>query len=296
LEWKQAVEYLSSAVETPQSNWRNLDYPVVLNALTGWLNSSITEVKGVAESAYEASRRRVVFLFNNDYTLTLGTGITPTIARMSKQVTGDQPLPFEGMLAENWDYVRAVNGWRRRENLSNEDLDNFLLRLSEEVGEFPTLILPLICILDNLEENLKYASAIEALGPAGNDKKKQDEDNESWIRFLNLFSEEKMQKTIDTLGLDLILCDDYEYMSEHCDYSRFLNLLGNLDGGERIHKSIDSFFDSGHLPDGTFFCAVYDLDPEEEILFNKLASECGLNAGPWQEGKFEATGDVYLVP
>jgi hypothetical protein len=116
LEWKQAVDALSSEVHASKADKRgNLNPSIILNALTGWLNSSVTEDRNMAVSAYEAFSRRVAFLFRNDYILTLGTGITPTIARMSKQVTGDQPLPFEGMLAENWDYVRSLS-WKIRTN------------------------------------------------------------------------------------------------------------------------------------------------------------------------------------
>jgi hypothetical protein len=288
LEWKQAVDYLSSAVEAPESNWRNLEYPVVLNALTGWLNSSITEDNGGAVSAYEAFGRRVVFLFNNDYTLTVGTGITPTIARLSKEITGDQPLPFEGMLAENWDYVRAVNGWRRRENLSNEDLDNFLITIAEEVGEFPTLVLPLISEI----EELPY------LKEGNHGSLNSSKDYPTWIRFLNLFTEEKMQKTIDTLGLSLLVCDNDEYMSEHCDWSRLISLTVKLEESDDLSQVkrdwVEGIDDWDHLPDGTFFAVVYDLYPDEQRSFKKLASECGLDAGPWQEGKFVAEGDIYF--
>jgi hypothetical protein len=288
LEWKQAVEYLSSAVEAPESNWRNLEYPVVLNALTGWLNSSLTE--GYSESAYEAFSKRVVFLFNNDYTLTLGTGITPTIARLSKEITRDQSLPFEGMLAESWDYVRAVNGWRRRENLSNEDLDNFLITIAEEVGEFPTLVLPLKSEI----EELPY------LKEDNHGLLKSSKDYPTWIRFLDLFTEEKMQKTIDTLGLSLIVCDNDEYVSEHCDKSRLLSLKSKLYWDESSDLSLakrdwlEAFDEMNYLPDGTLSAVVYDLDTDEERSLRKLASEFGLDAGPWQEGKFVAEGDVWF--
>ena len=96
----------------------------------------------MAVGEYEAVSRREVFLFNNDYTLTIRTGMTPTIARLSQEIALDLPLPFTGILGENWENMRAVYGWRRNENLSNEDLGNFLLTLSEELGESPTLILP----------------------------------------------------------------------------------------------------------------------------------------------------------
>ena len=290
MEWKQAVDYLSSEVEAFQGNWDNVDFPLVLNAITGWLNSSITADKGMAESAYEAFSRRVVFLFNNVYTLTLGTGITPTIARLSEQVTGDQPLPFEGMLKQNWEHSRAVNGWRRNENLSNEDLDNFLLTLSEEIGETPALILPLKSEIEELpflkEDHL--------------DPLKIPKDYPTWIRFLNLFTEEKMQKTMDTLGMYVIVCDNDEYISAHCDHSRLLSLQSELYWDESSDLSqakrdwLEAFDEMNYLPDGTLSAVVYDLDADEERSLRKLASEFGLDAGPWQEGKFVARGDVWF--
>ena len=284
MEWKEAVDALSYEVHASKADKRdNLNPSIILNALTGWLNSSITEDNGWNVSAYEAFGRRVAFLFNNNYILTVGTGITPTIANLSKEITGDQPLPFEGMLAENWNFFRAVNGWRRNENLSNEDLGNLVLSLSDET-EPPILILPIEEKLYELEDP---SSLDEAKGQYL-----------TWLKLLELFTEENQQKTADTMGISLIVCGDNEYMSEHCDWSRLIRLTTKLEESDDLSQVKDewlaSFNDSHHLPDGTFTAVVYDLDPDEQRSFKKLASECGLDAGPWQEGKFVADGDIYF--
>jgi hypothetical protein len=286
LEWKQAVDALSSEVHASKADKRgNLNPSIILNALTGWLNSSLTEDRNMAVSAYEAFSRRVAFLFSNNYILTVGTGITPTIARLSKEITGDQPLPFEGMLEENWNFFRPVNGWRRNENLSNEDLGKLVLSLSDET-EPPILILPF--------EDKLYILPFE-------DKLYEREDKEqyhTWLKLLELFTEENQQKTADTMGISLIVCGDDEYMSEHCDWSRLIRLTTKLEKSEDLSQVKDQWFasfnDSHHLPDGTFTAVVYDLYPDEQRSFKKLASECGLDAGPWQEGKFVAEGDIYF--
>jgi hypothetical protein len=287
MDWKQAVDYLASEVEAFQGkNWDRFDFPLVLNALTGWLHTSLTEDTEMAVSEYEAVSRRVVFLFDNDYTLTIGKGITPTIARLSEEIAVDLPLPFEGMLEENWEYMRAVNGWRRNENLSNEELANFLLTLSEELGESPTLILPFESKLDVLEHPSSWDKA--------------QEHYHTWIKLLELFAGENQQKTVDTIGMSLIVCEDEEYMSEHCDYSRLSRLSNELywDKCSELSQAkrdwSECFNESDHLPDGTLTAVVYDLNPEEERLLKKLASDFGLDAGPWQEGEFEARGDVWF--
>jgi hypothetical protein len=284
LEWKEAVDALSSEVHASKADKRgNLNPSIILNALTGWLNTSLTEDNGWNVSAYEAFGRRVAFLFSNNYILTVGTGITPTIARLSQEISGDQPLPFQGMLEENWNFFRAVNGWRRNENLSNEDLGNLVLSLSDET-EPPILILPFEDKLDELEDP---SSLDEAKGQY-----------HTWLKLLELFTEENQQKTADTMGISLIVCGDDEYMSEHCDWSRLIRLTVKLEMSDDLSHVKDewvgSFNDSHHLPDGTFTAVVYDLYPDEQRSFKKLASECGLDAGPWQRGKFVAEGDIYF--
>ena len=89
MEWKQAVDLLASKVnaKTQSEKMQNLDSPVILNALTGWLDTTITEY---TEGASQAFGRRVVFLFNNDYTLTIGTGITPTICLLYTSDAADE--------------------------------------------------------------------------------------------------------------------------------------------------------------------------------------------------------------
>ena len=306
MEWKQAVDAVYSEVKSSKSdNLQYLDSQIILMALTGWLNTTLT---AHTDGAGEAFSRRVVFLFNNDYTLTLGTGIRPTIARLSEEITGDLPIPFNGMLTGSWDYSRAVNGWRRSEDLSNEDLEKLLHMLGEETGESPTLILPIESKLEILDEEPWW-----------------DEDDDyypTWIRFLELFNEGNLQKTVDTLDLDTIVCDDTEYMSEFCDYSRFLRLTDkleedgwfvNLDShcaacshGDREwweksnpdKTSAPTFQTNGqnsdisHLPDGTFWAILYDV--EEERFLKKLAHDFGLDVGPWQEGEFIEEGELYF--
>jgi hypothetical protein len=239
----------------------------------------------MAVSAYEAFSRRVAFLFRNDYILTIGTGITPTIARLSKEISGDQPLPFQGMLEENWNFFRAVNGWRRNEDLSNEDLGNLVISLSDET-EPPILILPFEDKLYELED------------PSSLDK--AEGQYHTWLKLLELFTEENQQKTADTMGISLIVCGGDEYMSEHCDWNRLLRLTVKLEESDDLSQAksdwVEGIDDWDHLPDGTFTAVVYDLDTDEQRSFKKLASECGLDAGPWQEGEFVAEGDIWLRP
>jgi hypothetical protein len=309
MEWKQAVDLLASKVnaKTQSEKMQNLDSPVILNALTGWLDTTITEY---TEGASQAFGRRVVFLFNNDYTLTIGTGITPTIAHLNEEIPYDFPLPFESMLEENWDYSYRINGWSRKEKLSHEDLANFLLMLSEETGEDPTLILPFEWKLEILEEDPWWDE--------------DDEDYPTWIKLLELFTDENKQKTADTIGLSFIVCDDTEYMSEYCEYSRFERLTEKLEeegwfvnldehcaacsSGTRKwwqeenaeNPYAPEFMTWGqntqtsHLPDGTFWTEVYMDDEEHEKSLKKLAADFGLDVGAWQEGEFEAEGSVIF--
>lgn len=291
MEWKAAVEALANKAnaKTQSKKLKPLDLPVTLTALTGWLESSITEY---TEGASEAFSRRIAFLFNNDYILTIGTGITPTIARLSEEIPATFPLPFESMLPENWEYFYGVNGWRRKENLSNEDLANFLVMLSEETGENPTLILPFEWKMEILEEDPWWDE--------------DDEDYPTWVTLLSLFTEENRQQTADAMGLSFIVCDDTEYMSDYCDYSRFVRFTDaleekgwfvNLDehcaacsSGTRKwwresnpeNAEAPEFLtwgqntQSSHLPDGTFWAEVYCDDPEHETFLRKLADEYGL--------------------
>lgn len=310
MEWVKAVDKLSKKVLAKKQSQKlvPVEFSTTLTAITGWLDTSITEY---TEGSHEAMGRRIVFLYPNNYTLTLGTDIFPTISHLEEEVKVDTPLPFESMLPENWEYLYKSNGWERSKHLTIEELEQFIILLTEEVGD-PTLILPLEQKLYMLEDE-----------PWWDD---DDEDHNTFAKLLTLFTEDNRQTTADAMGLSFIICDDSEYMPEYCEFQRFLRMASALEEEHGWYVNLDEhcaacssgtrewwykdnpeksdapeFMTWGqnsqgaYLPNGTMWAEVYVENPEEENFLRKLADEYGIvTDADIDDEDYEPTGSVMF--
>lgn len=310
MEWNEAVEKLTKRANAIKSDdsLEPVDLAVSLNAITGWLNTSVTEY---TEGSYEAMGRRIAFLYPNNYTLTIGTDIKPTIAHLEDEVKYDAPLPFESMLEENWLHNYKVNGWERKEDLTLEELEHFVLLLAAEVGE-PTLILPLEQRLYMIEDEPWWDE--------------DDEDYNTFAKLLELFAEENREATANAMGISFIVCDDSDYMSDYCEWRRFQRMAAALEDEHGWFVNLDEHCaacssgtrkywieehpdtpdapelmtwgqnsQSAYLPNGTMWAEVYMDNEEHENFLRKIAAEYGIvtDADIDEEG-YEPTGSVMF--
>jgi hypothetical protein len=310
MEWTKAVESLArkATAKTQSAKMIPLDLETTLNAIIGWLDTTVTEY---TEGGHEAMGRRIAFLYPNNYTLTIGRDIQPTIANLEEEIKHDTPLPFESMLVENWNYNHKVNGWERNNQLKLDELAQFIVMLAEEAGE-PTLILPFEQKLYMLEDEPWW--------------EEDDEDYNTFAKLLNLFSEETRQATAYAMGISFIVCDDSEYMSEYCEYQRFLNMARVLEEEHGWFVNLDEHCaacSSGtrkywmeenpdkpdapelmtwgqnsqgtYLPNGTMWAEVYMDNEEHEYFLRKIADEYGvLTDADIEDEDYEPTGSVIF--
>lgn len=312
MEWNEAVERLAKRVNAIKSDEElpPVELAISLNAITGWLNTSVTEY---TEGSYEAMGRRIAFLYPNNYTLTLGRDINPTIAHLEEEVKYGSELPFESMLEENWVHDYKSNGWTRNAELTLEELEQFVSLLAQEAGE-PTLILPFEQKLYMIEED-----------PWWDEDDESYEDYNTFAKLIELFTEENRQAAAFAMGISLVICDDADYMSDYCEFNRFLRMTEaleekgwfvNLDehcaacsSGTRKYwyeenpdkPDAPEFMTWGqnsqnaYLPNGSIWAEVYVYDEKHEYELRKLADEFGVvtDMDVDDEG-YEPTGSVIF--
>ena len=312
MEWEAAVDALVAQVELEgeNDNQEPVTLDVSLTALTGWLESKVTEY---TEGSYTAMGRRIVFHYPNDYMLTLGTSINPTISHLTEEMKHTDKLPFESMLEENWEFNYRANGWARTHHLTIEELGDFVQLLADEAGE-PTLILPVEDrMYDMVEDEPWWEEGDEAYL-----------DHDIFRKLLMLFKEETLQATAYAMGISLMVVSDDAYLPYYCEFLRFQRMAVELDEKHGWFVNLDEHCaacSSGtrqfwhednpgredapelmtwgqnsqwaYLPNGTMWAEVYIEDEDDEIFLRKLADKHGLT-GDWDEGEYEATGSVIF--
>lgn len=309
MEWYESVDKLEQTVkEIAAGNSPKLKLVSVLEALTGWINTEMCEY---TEGAYEALGRRVVWVFPNEYTLTLGTDITLLISHVNKELEAS-PLPFpESMDEAMWDFNPSANGWSRKENLEFANIIEFVGNISEEVGGLPKLAVCLNWRLENASGEADYLDEDDYLGQA-------------LVKLANITEDEDMMKALQSLlPWELEIAEETDYLSYYCDYSRFERFTSFLEetgkwmvildehcaacaSGTRKSlvsensalKDAPQFLTWGqnsqgtYMPDGTFWAEVYVEEEEDERFLKRNARKFGIELGEWEGDKFEYEGAV----
>lgn len=310
--WVESVDRLSLLVSDILSGKEPIvEEELLLSAFKGYLSSSLCEY---TEGASEAYSRRLVWAFNNDYILTIGTGINPTITHLTKELSETSPMPFPDSIEQsNWSFLSEANAWSRNEDLTDEELLEFLQNLSNEAGEKPNLILPLEWKLDSIEDYEEY---------------KDDPDMEDYYTFYKLgklLSDENSLEILNSIlpwgSIEIVEESDYmSYYSQAEKFERFINFLqetgkwivildehcaacsrGSVEDAISYNpelKDAPVFMTWGqnsnisHLPDGTFWAEVYINEEADEKFIKQHARTFGLDVGDWEDGKFEPYGSV----
>lgn len=312
MSWVEAVDRTEAAVKEIVAGKKPvLPLPVLVEALTGWLDSDLCEY---TEGSYEALARRVVWKFSNEYIVTIGTDITITISHLSEEFTDASPMPFpESIEPSNWTFNARANGWERSENLTTEELIEFLQNLADEAGEQPEMLLP-------LEYKFEDVESLE-------DMAENYDDNDTWAamaKLAKIFNDDEELAVLQSLSpWNIELIGEEDFMSYYCDWYKFSRFVGFLqDTGKWIvvldehcaacsRGSVESevsanpalkdapvFMTWGqnsqgaYLPNGTMWAEVYMNEEEDERFIKRHARKFGLDVGEWEGDKFEAEGSV----
>ena len=79
----------------------------VIDALSAWLQSRASES---VEQYHESVGRRLLWVFANGLTLTIGSEINLTLASLDKKITEESELP-PVLEQKHWEYLPHANGW-----------------------------------------------------------------------------------------------------------------------------------------------------------------------------------------
>lgn len=309
MSWTESVSIVDQAVKEMVAGKKpKVKLSTVTEALTGWTETDLCEY---TEGAYEALARRVVWVFESGYTITIGTDITTTISHIDEELTEESPMPFPESIEEsNWSFNPSANAWQRSENLTTEELIEFLDNIANEVGETPKLVLPLEYKFEqDFEDMAEYddAGTWEAMG-----------------KLALIFSEPESLKALQSIvPWELELTDEEGYLPYYCDWSKFSRFTNFLEetgkwmvildehcaacsSGSRSAeisanpalKDAPVFMTWGqnsqgaYMPDGTMWAEVYVDEAEDERFLKRNARTFGLNIGEWEGEAFEASGNV----
>lgn len=216
--WVESFNKFKEYINLPQSKKVNSSLPAAdfVEGLTGWLHTEITEY---TEGSSEGVSRRAVWVFDDRWILTLGTDINLTIAGLHDKV--DDSLIsglFDSLDDSEWVYNYNVNGWGYTEPLEYENLIWLIEEMSKILGT-PKLFLPWEYRIDNaVDEGEDFYSYWD----------EDDEKHElykSFYELMVLLSEGKIDKVSPW---NIVLVGEDDCMSDYCVYSRFFEVVDEL--------------------------------------------------------------------
>jgi len=108
-----------------------------IEALTNWFQ---TEPAENTEQYFESVGRRVLWLYPNGLTLTIGAEMNLTISSATEQLSEASELP-EICEPINWEFFDHANGWSSNQ-LSDKETFLEIIKVLEEMHGKPKLILP----------------------------------------------------------------------------------------------------------------------------------------------------------
>lgn len=298
MDWIQAVDTLVKYSGASQSQKAKLKEPTpqtFVTAFRGWLDTEVTEY---TEGAYEAVSRRIVWLYPDGYSLTVGSEETFVLSNIDKEMQPNfkNPIP-KGYNTKDWTFSKHINGWSNHKNIDDKALTQFINDLSNLHGA-PKMILPWESWIEQTTDDDEYLSYWE------------DKDESLVIRkaFYDLMCMLNNDKLSNLSPWKVIICEGDAYFSEYSDYSRFVELTSALEETGEWMVVLDEhcaacmsgtrkwmveenpklatapeFVTWGQnsqtawLPDGTFYADVWIDDFESEKFVKNLANQFGFN-------------------
>lgn len=221
--WVESFTKFKEYLDSPQSVKAShpLSAASFVESLTGWLHTDITDY---TEGSSEAVARRAVWVFDDRWLLTLGTEINVTISGFQDKVDESSIVDlFEDFDDSEWVYNEKVNGWSSTEPLEYENFIYIIEEMSKVFG-VPKLFLPweyrLQNVLDEGEESYSYWDEGE----------EKHELYKAFYELMMLFDEGKIAKVSPW---EITIVGEEDYMSDYCVYSRFFEVVNELqDSGE----------------------------------------------------------------
>lgn len=217
--WVEDFQVLKNYAELSQAGKlkNTLTVETFIHGLAGWLDTSIAEY---TEGAWEAVSRRAVWVYPNELMLTIGTSITPTLSYLNVETHADDKAPLPSTESrKNWSWVYNINGWASDKNFTVEELAILVDRLTQLYGE-PKLCLPWVYKVEGaVDEGEDYYSYWDT----------EDEEHvlyKSFYELAVLIAEDKIGKISPWV---LEITDEDGYMSEYSKYSKFRNLVNELE-------------------------------------------------------------------
>ena len=174
----------------------------MLTVLMGWFDSVVADS---TEGPSEAVSRRIVWVFPDSYSLTVGWEIYPTFSHLENNLEEeDVPLsPFE----EGWSWDKSVNGWNILEGRESET---------------PTLYLPVESYFWGAGEESEE-DYVDGWG--------DDEDARRAFHQMITFLKDNLEFKL--YGWDVKVCGSDDYIPEFSAYNKFWNLINELEQSDR---------------------------------------------------------------
>ena len=139
-EMTNSMEALNSKVdkaEVGRNFIENFGSANLIEVLTHWFETGPAED---TEQYFESVGRRVLWVYPNGLTVTIGAEINLTIASMTEQLSEKSVLP-EICNEDNWDFLQHANGWASSQWYDKDTLLEIVQALEDLYGK-PRLILP----------------------------------------------------------------------------------------------------------------------------------------------------------
>mgnify|MGYP006272368513 CR=1 FL=1 len=139
-EMTNSIEGLKSKVDKAEvgksfiENYGSADF---IEALTNWFQTGVAED---TEMYFESVGRRVLWLYPNGLTLTIGAEINLTISSATEQLSEASELP-PICEPDNWEFFDHANGWSSNQRYDKETILEIIQALEELYGK-PRLIIP----------------------------------------------------------------------------------------------------------------------------------------------------------
>lgn len=296
IDWVESVNKVKKYLESPQSQREanKVDALTLVSALRGWLNSEVTEY---TEGSYEGVSRRLVWVYPDGYSLTSGSNDVLALTHMNMLLDGSENVIPKSLNPKSWNFNKNINGWSHPEIVTDEELLKIVETITNVHG-VPKLVLPWESWAEQTTDDEDYLTYWE-------DHEEKLPIREAFYNLMVIVQSGKI-KTISPWETLTVASDDY--LSEHCDYTRFFNLVNTLEESGEWLVIIDEhcaacstgtrkymieenpklanapeFLTWGQnsqdtwLPDGSFWAEVWIDSFEDEKKIKTLANQHGFD-------------------
>lgn len=195
----------------------------VVNTVTGWLK---TDLVTYTDGMWEPMGRRVIWLFPDGWMFNVGTYFAPVFQHKDTLIEPGTNFPMPDYFnTEGWEFSPYINGWRNTgaetDIIDAERIVELVEAFTVEHGE-PMLALPW--------EYMYYGYYLEQGEDEAADEFYVDEETGLNTKQLML----DMIKLVDSGKLteqspwEVKVGNDGDWLSEHCDFTRFVNLTRQI--------------------------------------------------------------------